>query len=289
MISATVSNILALVSRLLSSRRYSRQILMLQAYFDGSTQQDTALIFAGHLASVDTWLKFSGEWEELLTIHPRLEAFKMSDMTAYNSDGSLKLNTSTMERAMFHYKLIDRLPIFGLSCAIPIHDLTKVISELGIDTYWNNPYYLAWRAVITMALEGAGLLGLIDPIEFIFDEQSDKVRVINSWDNFYNSCPISYRRKIQGTPSFKDDKNIMPLQAADLIAWWARRQYIIDKTRMKDLYPIEWTGGKAPHLLATHMPEEAIRTQFLKDIEIARQPKPTASSHTSLLRGEPWK
>lgn len=190
---------------------------------------------------------------------------------------------------MFHYKAIERLPIFGLSCAIPIYALSKVVKELGVDPYWNNPYYLAWRAVITMSLEASRVLGLIDPIEFIFDEQSDKIQVIKAWDDFYASCPILYKKRIKGSPSFRDDEDILPLQAADLIAWWARRQYVMGPLQMKDLFPVEWTGGKEPNLLATHLPEEAIRTQFLKDIEAAKDQSKRISAHASLLRGVPWR
>jgi hypothetical protein len=129
---------------------------MLQAYCDGSTKPGAALIFAGYVGSVDTWLAFSDEWNELLTLRPRINPFKMSDMA-----------NSQMERAMFHYRVIEKSPIYGIGCAIPIGPLRKVVDELRVDTAYYNPYLLAWRALVTLALEGAKILGLIDPIEFI--------------------------------------------------------------------------------------------------------------------------
>ena len=276
--SAAREHVLALVSGLPSRKRYSRQLLMLQAYFDGSTEKNAALIFAGYIGSVDTWLKFSDEWDELLTRRPRIGSFKMSQMGA----------PSMMERAMFHYRVIQRLPLFGLTCAVPIAALNKVVKELDLNYDWANPYYLAWRGLITLSIMAADALGSTNSIEFIFDEQTDKIQVIKAWDYFYGTAPISFRRRIKGNPSFKDDAEVPPLQAADLIAWWARRQYIADKSRMKDLFPVEWTDGKDPDLLATELPEEAIRTQFVKDITMARQVMPRLSSHASLLRGEPW-
>ena len=250
---------LALVSGLPSSTRYSRLILMLQAYFDGSTESGSVLIFAGYLGSVDTWLAFSDEWGELLTLHPLISHFKMS-----------AIGTSQMERAMFHYKLIERSQIFGIAVAIPIEPLTKVVKELGLDSEWANPYYFAWRSVMTLTLQGKKILGFTDPVEFVFDEQTDKKQVIMAWDYFYGSAPMLVRQQIRGAPSFKDDKDVVALQAADLFAWWARKQYLVDKTNMKALFPAEWTKGKDPHMLFAEVTEEGFRTQFLKDIAMAK-------------------
>ena len=235
--------------------------LMLQAYCDGSTEAGVALIFAGYLGSVDTWLAFSNEWDELLKLGPG--AFKMSDIGA-----------SQMERAMFHYRLIEKAPIYGIGCAIPIGSLRKVVDELQVNPAYSNPYLLAWRAILTLVLEGAKILGLIDPIEFIFDKQSDQVHIIRSWEAFYDTVPMITRGKIRGRPSFRNDKEIVPLQAADMLAWWARKQYLSNKSNMKALFPDQWTRGKEPHLLFAEMSEESIRLQFLKDIETAKNQPP---------------
>jgi hypothetical protein len=59
-----------------------------------------------------------------------------------------------------------------------------------------------------------------------------------------------------------------------MLAWWARKQYLSDKTNMKALFPKEWTGDKYPHLLFSEMPEAAIREQFQKDIATAASQAP---------------
>lgn len=249
---------------------------MLQAYCDGSTEDGIALIFAGYLGSEDTWLEFSKEWHQLL--RPG-RPFKISKV------GTAEIE---MERAMFHYRLIERAPIYGIGCAIPVRPLQKVVDELRIPPAYSNPYLLAWRAILTLAIEGAKILGLIDPIEFIFDDQSDKVHIIRSWQAFYDTMPVITRQRIRGQPSFPKDDEVLPLQAADMLAWWARKQYLSDKSNMKALFPDEWTRGKDPHLLFAEMAEEQIRSQFLKDIETARNQPRKLSAHASLLRGVPW-
>lgn len=235
--------------------------MMLQAFFDGSTDQDNALIFAGYLGTVDTWLKFSDDWGELLTLQPKMSPFKMNEAAS----------TGRMERAMFHYHAIERAKIFGLGCAIPIEPLIRVAKELNLDPAWHNPYYLAWRSIVTLTLEASDRLGSHEPIEFVFDDQSDKIQVIQAWDYFYNSAGSRARKRLIGSPSFKIDDHVMPLQAADFLAWWARKQYITDKENMRNLFPTSWAKGKDPDLIFVDMPEESIRKQFTRDIEAAKK------------------
>lgn len=250
---------------------------MLQAYCDGSTEAGAALIFAGYLGSVDTWIEFSKEWDQLL--RPG-RPFKMSEVGASQIE---------MERAMFHYQIIERAPVYGIACAIPVRPLQKVVDELQVPPSYSNPYLLAWRAILTLGIEGAKILGLIDPIEFIFDDQTEKVHIIRSWQEFDDTMPMITCGRIRGRPSlFENDEKILPLQAADMLAWWARKQYLFDKLNMKALFPDEWTRGKDPHLLFAEMAEEQIRYQFLKDIETAKNQPPRLSAHSSLLRGVPW-
>jgi hypothetical protein len=231
---------------------------MLQAYFDDSTDSKNALIFAGYLSSAERWSRFSSEWSELLNLQPRMDAFKM------------RLMKGSMERAMFHYRVVERHQLVGIGCAIPIAPLAKVVTEMGLDPDWANPYYLAWRAVITLSLEGSRMIGLNEPIEFVFDEQSEKNTVMKGWEYFYGNAPRKIQKRINGSPRFKSDTEVVPLQAADLLAWWSRKQYLVDKKNMKDLFPNSWTNGKEPTLLFAEMPEQSIRMQFAKDVAVAK-------------------
>ncbi len=269
-------HVLALVSGLSSGKRYSRLVLMLQAYFDDSTESGNALIFAGYLASVDTWLKFSDDWTGLLTIHPKMRRFKMKE-----------ISPERMERAGFHYCATDRHGLAAIGCAIPIEPLARIVSELNLDPALANPYYLAWRAVITMSLMGAEFLGSRDPIEFVFDDQTEKINIIKAWDSFYAGAPATVRKRIRGSPSFKRDDDLVALQAADMVAWWARKQYVADKSRMKDLFPNEWTKGKEPTLFFSEIPEEKIRLQLRKDIANAKV-KESEIRVSGTLKCAPW-
>ena len=58
--------------------------MVLQAYVDESVTPGGVIAFAGYVASVEAWAKFSEEWEELLPLAKVSEGgrrrFKMSEM-----------------------------------------------------------------------------------------------------------------------------------------------------------------------------------------------------------------
>jgi hypothetical protein len=259
MISAfdSANQVWALVCGLPPGKRERRLIMVLKAFFDGSTEAGEALIFAGYMASVETWAKFSEDWSELLAVSPSI-----------NPPFKMKSFSRNLDRAEIQYQAIARAGLAGIGCAIPIRPLVKVADEIGLPKKWKNPYYLAWRIIITEAIRGANILGSQEPIEFIFDDQNDKVRIIESWDRYYQSMPGDIRERVRGIPGFKKDDDLAPLQAADLIAWWGRKQYLKDKSRMKDLFPGKWTNYKDPTLLFSPLSESVIRDILHHDIEM---------------------
>ena len=67
------------------------------------------------------------------------------------------------------------------------------------------------------------IYGLHEPIDFIFDNQvMEKGKIMDAWDWFKNDMKAD-KDLIGSDPSFLDDITFLPLQAADLIAWWIRK------------------------------------------------------------------
>jgi hypothetical protein len=64
------------------------------------------------------------------------------------------------------------------------------------------------------------------PLDFIFDEQGE---VGNEARFFYriirDGQPAAVRSILSKDPIFRDDKLVLPLQAADMLAWHVRRNY----------------------------------------------------------------
>ena len=207
----------ALLSGLPREKARRQWMMALQAYVDGSGSGDPQfLILAGYVASSETWQSFSQQWKEQLD-HARLGRFKMNEMVR------------RPEIAAYFYRLIEDHDILAaISVVIDTAALTRVIrdvvpaSVIGRD-HLENPYYVAFRAIIENLATHQDKLGLLDPIDFIFDEQSEKTPILQFWDWMKVFMRPELRKRIGSTPIFREDEKFMPLQAADLYAWWVRK------------------------------------------------------------------
>jgi len=61
---------------------------------------------------------------------------------------------------------------------------------------------------------------MTEPIDFIFDDQSEKGNILSMWELFKFAASSRIRPLLGETPTFRNDEKVMPLQAADLYAWW---------------------------------------------------------------------
>jgi hypothetical protein len=192
--------------------------VVLQAFVDNSYDQHIHVL-AGYIATVDDWKVFSDEWQAELDAS-RIESFKMSQM-AREQDGMIK--------AALFYCIIERHVKASIAVIVDIDALKMVVRSLSaplnvfeIDKL-ENPYYLANRKIITMLTQFQEKMGLLEPVDFIFDDQTEKRDLMDGWELFKAGAPSTVRRFLGATPRFEDDKQFLPLQAADLFAWWIRR------------------------------------------------------------------
>lgn len=189
-----------------------------QAYVDGRRSGDpNLLVVAGYVAPAEVWLDFSEKWQEQLD-HARLPYFKMSEMT------------SRMEVAAWFYRLIEESKITAaISCAVRTDQLKKAIEEYswpvavtGLDKI-KNPYYFAFKAITDIVAQYQDQLGIDEPVDFVFDDQSESEAVKGLWTLIKLSSAPEYRKNMGAEPAHKSDTDVKPLQAADLWAWWVRK------------------------------------------------------------------
>jgi hypothetical protein len=105
-------------------------------------------------------------------------------------------------------------------------------------------------------------LNLLEPVDFVFDNDSEKVKIPVGWE-LMKSIALPERASMMGdTPIFRDDKKTMPLQAADLYAWWAFKW---QREGVKDWptnLPFPWEKKKDIQRIAAYFD----RRSFLFDI-----------------------
>ncbi len=129
-----------------------------------------------------------------------------------------------------------------------------------------------------------GELGIDEPIDFVFDDESEKTRLAGMWDMLKLSSSPEIRRNMGGEPIFRKDEKVLPLQAADLYAWWVRK-WEADRVSgwIKDL-PFPW--GKQRDIRRLHV--EFGEKDFLVEFEKGLSPKARArwriTDPTAVLR-----
>lgn len=191
---------------------------MLQAFIDGSGSGDKdLLVLAGYIATTETWIDFSTEWQSRLN-HAGLPVFKMSEMSG------------RPEIAAWFYRVIEEHDVrAAVSLTLDVAGINKVMRELASASEieaqsLDNPYYVGIHALmggVTLLQDEFGIAGRVD---FIFDDQSESTRILPAWKRI----KVGIRPEVQsrarvGNIFFLDDEEHKPLQAADLYAWWLRK------------------------------------------------------------------
>jgi Protein of unknown function (DUF3800) len=203
----------------------------------GSEPQSPIFFFAGLLTAADDRAAFSDEWNAALARHPKLDYFKMSEAASLRGQFEQHRGWNDQkrdDRVITLARIATKYARLRASVSIR-HDLfdkyflsvPAVERNLATDT----PYVLLFTQMISVALLHANYQGMREKIDFIFDQQcgfSDEA--VRHWPLFKFSLETSLRpdllQMIGGTPFFQDEKDFLPLQAADLYAWQARNHYV---------------------------------------------------------------
>ncbi len=230
--------------------------MALQAYIDDSQTDKGALVLAGFISDVEKWASFSVEWKQHLDL-AGLEEFKMAELGC----GSPEIVASV-------YRIAEKHAIGIIACAVPIAPLEKVAAEFSNRPIDRNPYLFGFKAVVNLCAQYQHEMGLTEPIDFLFDEKVGEQNIIHSgWKLYVKSVPVETRERTGAMPIFRNSKSLMPIQAADLIAWWYRRMFLAKGT-MAD-WPFPWSEQKRLALMSFSFTEGDLRQNFLDGVRNA--------------------
>jgi hypothetical protein len=180
---------------------------------------------AGYLNRAENWTLFSNAWNEELKSKPSIKYLKMAE--AWNrrdefagwSESERNEKLRGFARVIRHFKPRS----FDISVSRDrYYRLVSPISPRGL----GSPHFICCFGVISMVSRFLVSEKVNIPTEFFFDEQagvSDDLSVL--FDEMKMSIPRKARSLIRGNPSFANDKMLVPLQAADMLAWHLRREH----------------------------------------------------------------
>jgi hypothetical protein len=184
---------------------------------------------------------------------PRVQYFKFTEAMNYGGEFLGISDERRNEKLLLLVNLIVEFNLVGIASIIPIDTFDRHFGNVETGAS-KTPYPLLFVNVMRRLHDhflGAG--GELPKIDFIFDRQvEEEDDALLGWYEFRRSAPEELRPMIGSPPSFLDDKDALPLQAADLIAGWFRVQCSIlrsDKpmpvppwgSRGNDLQVLTWT------------------------------------------------
>ncbi|NKM59279.1 DUF3800 domain-containing protein [Rhizobium anhuiense] len=198
-----------------------------QAYFDESGSSDSEVYcIAGWIATSEVWKEVSIQWQAMLDEHPRLRFWHTKEAISLRGEFRDK---QVWNRANRDARLAKALEIamsndiMGYASVIFAKDYKEVFGHLDKKFGWHFYRILAGTLISDL---GKYLIEKdpAHPCEVTFDENQTHFSAMTSgWRELVNSAPIEFRHLLPSEIKFADDRDVIPLQIADLLAWDLRR------------------------------------------------------------------
>jgi hypothetical protein len=205
-------------------------MVALQAFVDDSAADtgDRRLFLAGYIGTAIQWIAFSYAWDMELKKYPSIEYFKMSE--AAGLDGEFKdWNASDRDdKVLALARIIQAHSPWFVYSSVSRSEYNKILAPVSPYPL-RTPYFSCFWGVISLA---GRVRQRFSPyggpaIDFVFDEQGgtgDHAVLCYRWIKENESSP-EIKNSLGRTPVFADDRDVVALQAADMLAWHLRRSY----------------------------------------------------------------
>jgi hypothetical protein len=208
---------------------------MLKVFADdsGSGGDSKWFVLGGYLASAEAWIAFEPQWSAALADGRPIEYFKASE--AESRKGQFE-GFSVDERNAKIDTLIAVI-VKHARQAVYVRVRQEHYDEIikgSVPPAWDSPYYYLFMTLMTCCTAVERQYGSGSPIRFIFDtHQTLASRSENMYSKLRN-IP-QFAGSVSGV-QFEDEKQFLPLQSADLLAWQVRRSLCVpDEPRRKHL------------------------------------------------------
>lgn len=193
---------------------------MLQAFIDDSASdrsEDKRLVLAGYMQTAEQWALFSEEWAAELAKPRWLKYLHMSAGFPGFSSAEKEAKLEALA------SLIQRFKPVSIECSISQRDFKDLVKPNGPYDL-RHAYFPCFVGILHGVAKTIAAEGWHDKADIIFDEQGSMGRCAAAWYvPIKHSFPL-LAAHLGGAPIFRDDEEMLPLQAADMLAWYVRRE-----------------------------------------------------------------
>lgn len=170
---------------------------------------------------VPLWSLFSAEWEEELNREPRIAYFKLHEAIRRKGE-FLGMSEELCDLKIHNLAMvIRRYEPICLATSVEWEDFRAIFGS-RLPRKLNTPYYVLFYRILELMLICQQDMAEVEPyekVDFVFDEQGEiGRRAIAFYGHVKDICPPEIRKMLGATPVMRDDKHIVALQAADLVA-----------------------------------------------------------------------
>lgn len=209
--------------------------MLFQAFIDDSKSEGEPpyFVLGGYIGRAEMWAKFATEWQRALEMRPRIAYFKYREALYGEGEFNGASEALRMERACLMRNIIEQFAPFEFSIAFRRDEYDHAFSIVPPSSV-HNPYYFAASELIVRLSKNIEHFGgsFDDELQVTFDNQAmEQARIIASWNRLrhkletgaqIDDLPPIAAKLMRTPPAFRDDKHVLPLQAADMHATWIR-------------------------------------------------------------------
>ena len=243
------------------AERERRWLVMLKYFADDSgshTSQNGLYVLAGYLMEERRWEDFADLWDAQLK-RPNFFPIKYCRMTnALEGDGPfVGIREEFRKRKVSDLAgVINECHPTAIGCTMSWKNYNSIVKG-NVDPRLDNPYAILFFQVMKGVAElqikfndevpeeikkeierETGVEIAIKPVEFIFDDQGPAGDQCLRWWGSLRAKVGVHSTVIGNTPQFKDDRLLLPLQAADMLAWHIRREFEYPHENRKDVFDL---------------------------------------------------
>ncbi len=201
---------------------------MFRSFVDetGNDPSEPAFCFTGWVARLDEWERFSDAWERQLRRKPAIDYFKHHEAKSRTKQFEGWSVAECDRKILSLARIITKFDIkYGVSTGIR-NDVVRNLMKSAIPDirtvrtilHVSRAYDWAFHSIVSMVLQLQVEFGETETVDFVFHEG----------DAAFDDCQRTYDvikkmlppavSKIAGSVCTGNDKALMPLQAADLLA-----------------------------------------------------------------------
>jgi len=199
--------------------------IMYQAFSDDSMggEGEKTLLLAACVQKYPAWADFAFSWEAALVKQPSIKYFKMREARGLIGEFQGWRPTTRDRKIELLSRVIADYDVKTISAWVSRREFWEVVTPI-IPYQIRHPYGFLFYAIIIKLAHWQHRAGMTLPVDFVFDEQGSIGAETVVWYQAIKSWQPPHIRALMGsTPIFRDDKMILPLQAADIVAWHTRR------------------------------------------------------------------